>query len=579
MSSPSSEKPPIPAIQNPRKWHFTWEAQSHSSTLRLLLFNPNAICSTQFTNLKADLFAQQSLLIVSYFEAEAQIEVSLRVPIPRILIDAESPVHFKAFDDHIEVKLVLLLPPDHPLVSDFDSLLDSSKNGLFSNECCPLSLDSDIKKLSAMQEVHFYCRNCSTKLTKDIRIFEEMPSVNWREVADNWFGTCCCSFGGVSEKLVTRYAESYTCAPGVVLLSATSILLCKDDLLGCEFPDVMARQNYDSGLNSTSDSCLSRSALEDEGREGQTVCSENHEKGTNGSHTDVNNLCAGENNLAANQESEGLKLGAAADCLSCTFHTLHTETNKGSINKICTDSEIHIGNCDSQCCSLDRSETSSEEQTFGTNVELLENQKVFLNGHLGSGFMERSSSLSQDIQWIEFSCPQCSCFIGAYPCFKDNVPLDGGVRLFKCYISTCLPVSGSNDIFRNYTLERMFTSQLLECANDELSFRTIVRNLQTKSSVLQIVLLNPNSWCCMGYCLHPLESVAKIVLHPTVKVLHGNEFDARMLEDWVRKNQADEVYMFPSQIKELITILDRANSLSPPSYTRLQGLFLSSLRR
>lgn len=81
----------------------------------------------------------------------------------------------------------------------------------------------------------------------------------------------------------------------------------------------------------------------------------------------------------------------------------------------------------------------------------------------------------------------------------------------------------------------MFTSQLLESAKDELSFRSIVRNLQFKSAVLQIVLLNPNSWCCTGYCLLPLESASKIVLHPTVKVLftassHGDEFDTGLVQ-------------------------------------------------
>ncbi|KAL6568880.1 hypothetical protein OROHE_003621 [Orobanche hederae] len=37
--------------------------------------------------------------------------------------------------------------------------------------------------------------------------------------------------------------------------------------------------------------------------------------------------------------------------------------------------------------------------------------------------------------------------------------------------------------------------------------------------------------------------------------------------------------MFSSQILELIRVLELAKSLSPPSYTSLQGLFLSSLRR
>ncbi|KAF5736002.1 hypothetical protein HS088_TW14G00134 [Tripterygium wilfordii] len=31
-----------------------------------------------------------------------------------------------------------------------------------------------------------------------------MSSVDWHYVADNWFGGYCCSFGGISEKLVAR---------------------------------------------------------------------------------------------------------------------------------------------------------------------------------------------------------------------------------------------------------------------------------------------------------------------------------------------------------------------------------------
>lgn len=84
---------------------------------------------------------------------------------------------------------------------------------------------------------------------------------------------------------------------------------------------------------------------------------------------------------------------------------------------------------------------------------------------------------------------------------------------------------------RNYTLERMFASQLLESAEDELSFRTIVRDMQTKSPILQIVLLNPNSWGCAG-SLNPVEQAAKLVMYPTIKVLfsstsNGKELDSR----------------------------------------------------
>jgi hypothetical protein len=78
---------------------------------------------------------------------------------------------------------------------------------------------------------------------------------------------------------------------------------------------------------------------------------------------------------------------------------------------------------------------------------------------------------------------------------------------------------------RKYTLERMFTSQLVESAKDELSFRTVVRDLRTKSPMLQIVLVNPNSWCCSGDCLDTksnTDSVLKLDLHPVIKVLFSD---------------------------------------------------------
>lgn len=124
-----------PAGLNPRNWRFTWEAQSHTSTLKLCLFNPLIEPATQFSDLKVTLVMEQFLLLVSFSNGEAQ--TSLRVPIPRIFIDHESPVYFRAYNDHIEVKLVLLLPVDHPLVSEFGSVSD---------DFLPLSTDSDSLK-------------------------------------------------------------------------------------------------------------------------------------------------------------------------------------------------------------------------------------------------------------------------------------------------------------------------------------------------------------------------------------------------------------------------------------------------
>ena len=61
--------------------------------------------------------------------------------IPKVLLDPKLPLSFTAFNDHIHVKLVLLLV-NHPIVSNFDSVLnfsqglenasfDAARNGLW----------------------------------------------------------------------------------------------------------------------------------------------------------------------------------------------------------------------------------------------------------------------------------------------------------------------------------------------------------------------------------------------------------------------------------------------------------------
>lgn len=78
---------------------------------------------------------------------------------------------------------------------------------------------------------------------------------------------------------------------------------------------------------------------------------------------------------------------------------------------------------------------------------------------------------------------------------------------------------------RMHTLQRMFVNRLLESAADELSFRTIVKDLKDKLPMLQIVILNPKVWCATGYCLDAekgAEPIPKVDLHPVVKVLFSD---------------------------------------------------------
>ncbi|EOX90985.1 Uncharacterized protein TCM_000303 isoform 1 [Theobroma cacao] len=563
---------PMENPENPRKWRFTWEAQSHSPNLRLFLFDSQTKPSVQCKKLKVHLNLFQSQVLVSWLKEEKEEEVTVRVPIPRVLIDSESPVSFRALDDHIEVKLVLLLPVGHPIVSRFDSVLNSSENGddaLAPDAATPLVMDTDLKSLSSIEEgVHFYCRNCSIRLTENpLRNFVEMPSIDWREVADNWFGACCCSFGGISEKMVTRFANSYKCAKGVCLLSFTAVVLSKDDLVACKLYN--RTQEHQPGSDFSSDCVLSEEMLSS--RESTNdLCGKL-------SSMHLKNDSVTKNVLVAKEEANGHKLFSA-------LPVPDVSENETSVLGCCVHTENHIRNHVDEGGQHDVSETCLVDQNTS---KLLANQKLFLNGSLGNAFMAKSYNLSMDIEWMEFVCPNCLSLLGAYPFDNGGAPIDGGVRLFKCYISTCTSAGGLGDMFRKYSLERMFTNQLLENAKDELSFRTVVRDLKTKSPLLQIVLLNPNSWCCSGYCLDSasaMESSLKLDLLPVIKVLFSDcsksaASQLRVCEDWITRNLADVVCMFTRQVDELIQSLASAKDILPPSYNFLQDLPVSSLQR
>lgn len=566
------------------KWRYTWEAQSHVPTLRLLLFAKNANPSLQCLNLKVLLLPSQSLVAVSWLEPTL---VSLRVPIPRVLVDFESPPSSRALDDHIEVKLLLVLPVDHPIVSSFDSVMNLSDDpvNVLPDVSKPLIMESDVKNLSSRASVHFYCRSCSFKLTRNpLRSLVEMPSVNWREVADNWFGACCCSFGGISEKLVIKYANSYTCAPGVCLLSSTSITICKDDLIEYNFLESGGEEecnpksdNFEEGINKAS-------IKSEMSMERSSTCSEIGKTIYNSDGS--SRFADSENeNLLMNLGLEAGKVISNHDDFSRSYPDSNVPADVAmdpSRSALMASSVPHLENEDGkhQCC-----ENARKEHRDTAAMEILASQKSFLNGFLEDVFMARSSNLSEDIDWCEFMCPQCKSVLGAYPSCKGDAPVDGGVRLFKCNISTCLPTRGSGDLFRQYTMGKMFANKLIECANDESSFRFVVMDLKAKSPTLQIILINPDTWSIAGDCSSIEDpEVPKLQLQPVIKVLFSEcstatEFQLRMTEEWITNNSAQSIFMLTCQIEELVASLISARDIYPPSYASLQGLCLSSMQR
>ncbi|PIA52778.1 hypothetical protein AQUCO_01000564v1 [Aquilegia coerulea] len=536
-------------LQNPRKWRYTWETLTHIPTLRLFFFNHEIKPINQF---------------------------------------------------------------DHPILMNFDSILNIS--GEEETNCKmphSLSVASDLKCLQSQDEVNFFCKKCSTKLTKrPLRSFVEMPSADWREVADNWFGTCCCSFGGISEKLVKQYAYSYLFSKGTCLLDTSSVVISNEELTEHVFPDSVDQSKADVHVcDPVADNIITNYVIASSCN-GQNLFSENLYKSTSPNNKSIalsqvcSSACGADENLSltslkketitSNLENERgnyvdtpLYISPAMLDFSGNTTFAHKDFTRGS-NHCCVDQMNNVSNHDGEGCTHDISIISSKDQKVTDCINPLKNQNALLNISLGNGFMVRNSNLSQDVDWNELRCPQCSSVLGAYPTANEaHASADGGVRLFKCCTSTSLPVGGSSDVFRNHALHRVFMHQLMESADDELSFRTVVRDLSTRLPLLQIVLLNTDAWRCTGCCLDiedNVRPVSKIDLQRVVKVLfsdcsNNTEAQSRMLKEWSTKNQADEVFMFRHQVKDLIESLNSAMGSFPSSCSSMQGLSLSYIER
>ena len=310
------------------------------------------------------------------------------------------------------------------------------------------------------------------------RNFLEMPSVNWREVADNWFGACCCSFGGVSEKLVLQYIKTYDCAEGTCLLDNAAVIICKDDLQGYTFEQTSETNNkVDTEINGNitdgvKESC--HNASEDIPDACAILSSIDHKVGRNISDPESMSFkydshrnsftCSNSSADCSGFEREGhgsaLSSSVAQISLNATQNTVAEDSLRLSHGSASLAEPIpqfadelsstdHCHCCSDEAIYVGDSFPHANAKQFPENYGPERIQKWLQDCSLGSGFMNRISNLSNDVEWVEFLCKGCSSILGAYPSYKDrNEPADGGIRLFKCCISTSIPVGGPQDIFR-----------------------------------------------------------------------------------------------------------------------------------
>lgn len=304
-----------------------------------------------------------------------------------------------------------------------------------------------------------------------------MPSVNWQEAADNWFGGCCCSFGGISEKLVSEYTNAYSCVEGTCLVDVASLIICKDDLEGYTFQQVSDGFSECSskshlvtsdgftefvkevgGENSQEDTCeYSEVGAESASHlvNGPSECKDDHSPCALPSSADrgvesQEALCVSVEITNVDQNQPSDYQGAS----SMEFMNLDLSSCTGNIEKPYPYSSADAFPSAGEChCFVDKTQDMPNKNSMvlcsKKNSMPMEGQACLRNGSLGGGFLIKTSGLSADVEWVEFSCKECSSPVGSFPSLKDTkVPVDGGIRLFKCYVSTAVPTCGHNDIFR-----------------------------------------------------------------------------------------------------------------------------------
>ncbi|KAF0895942.1 hypothetical protein E2562_018017 [Oryza meyeriana var. granulata] len=571
-----------------RQWRYTWETLAHLPLLRLYLFHP-ALSAASTDHLRADLRLDDSLLVLSF--SLAGEPVALRVPVPRVLVDPSAPPEFRAAGDHVEVRLALVLPVDHPVVAAAFPPPPGTE------PVAPLSLRDDIKNLSS-GDVHLYCKACSARLIKQpLRNIVEMPSLNWEDVADNWFGGCCTSFGGASEKLVSQYINAYGRLEGTSLLNATSIsvekgYLEKDLVSGLvgSVPsnDSVALQEAMSDVHVGKDHTTEK--IEFNSSEEKAY----HEKQIGSSHVQSPVVPEEGPSVSNTEKNEGTLSTDQSDIAEVNSEKSKYDSCVEDMEKPAKETDLLLVDSCNCCCDGGNSRKSKDNPSnlpsgnleMQTKLDTQRDYKLTKSISLGCSFIVKASNLLNDVDWLELLCAHCSSPIGSYPSQHSHAPADGRVRLFKCYTSSDLHVRGPRDVFRGHTLERLFVNLLLEVAEDEISFRTLVRDLKTKRPILQIVLLSSKAWLFSGNCYENDVDGSHGAAHlqPAVKILYSNcsnalEEDLRIVEEWSSKYRAEELYMMMRQIDELIGSLSSSRDKFPLSCSSLEGMYLSSLER
>ncbi|XP_024541407.1 uncharacterized protein LOC112350074 [Selaginella moellendorffii] len=473
-------------------WRFLYEALLRISSLRLLLTKdlvaPSVSCNR---GLKASLGRFSSCLeLVCEWQSERECgkRVVLRVPLPLCPVDHGAPVEAVAREDHIEVKL--------RMVSGGASFLLSSEMGMLpsTNESSELA--------SRAPEIILGCRACKAAITRGgFESVLELPSVDWREATDDWFGVCCCGSSIRTESIVAGFEKNVTASHGKLLVGNSTCIVHASDLCQASPPV---------------DSACDRA-----------------------------------------QEKEKSEAGALEV-------EVNGDTNQGNHRQ---HTSVFRGHQHDVCCEKNDCVTTREEHTSGPGFY------DFLKGPV-----EPMNSGT----WQPFNCLECSSLIGVFLEPNEGQTPKPAVHLFKRHILAAENTL-TKESFRHHTLEKDFTKELVSRAEQDSSYRYVVRGLRLKRPMLQVVLVNENSLVFSGAVVDSKRQVSLGSFTPAASAMlqdcsEFEEHELTIVEEWCTRHNVDDIFLLEEEIAMLLTTIRANQEFYPASYSVNQGFRLSFLR-
>lgn len=528
-----------------QSWRVAFEASASLKVLRVFLSRNETNPAERCRIANAQLLATRPPSLLCDWQTDLGQKLSLHVALPLCLVDQSAPVSVLVRTDHLELKLKLLSVNETllTLLKDNVAVKHLESNG-------PLCLESDARLLASEEAVVVRCKSCSASLMRTpLRKFLELPSVDWQELSDNWYGGCCCEDKARSRSSVLRCGGSLIPPAGTCLVGPSFCVVDGSDALG----DVALK-----GLSQFREQSLGS------------------EEVTHGPTSDSGSGC----------------------------NTIHPQADQPWHGDAGLD-EKDVASCDEVSYSDDRDDdVRHSHHCLATNLWADPPQHPAWKGREALGKAMAVQPLPGKCGWTRFLCHSCSSLVGEVSELQQHGNPVHELRFLKYHISTDKDVGSRGDLFRRHTVQRVVANQILSRVEGDATYRFIVRDRHARTPLLQLVVLNQEQWICVqtedlhpemvggdnekrmgGNCFvgHGWDT-APDHLQPVIKIrfrdcssLTGN--DIKTVEDWARLQQAEDMYLWGEDAIGLIETLNQTSAHFPRSCQCFEQFVVSYMEK